>query len=231
MQIDHGFGWTQPDEIDWRDYAAEDYLPRLSIARVLQQKVLWNCKIVLDQLDKPHCAGFTGADFMNCLPVEGHETEATGDLFYYWCKQIDGEPNQENGTSIHSLMKVLKAAGRIKSYAFTTSLATVKDWIVTKGPVLVGSEWMDGMMEPVEGRVYPTGVSNGGHAYSFIGYDPATDIFTGLNHWGYDWGLGGRFLIGAKDFAQLAGQGVELAMAVELPASPLKPARGCLWGL
>lgn len=143
---------------------------------------------VLDQGDTPHCVGFTGADFENLAPVEDHVPGSVGDDLYYACKVVDGEPKAEDGSSIHSLVKVLKARGRIAAYAFMNDVATVKAFVRQSGPVMIGIDWTDGMFDPdANGFIAPTGALVGGHALTIVGDDPALDAAVILNHWG-DWG-------------------------------------------
>lgn len=216
------FGWVLPEIIDLRDFSVEDYLSRFqkfmgTLTTLVRREVVWDCDTVLDQGDTPHCVGYTGADFQNTLPTDSNMSAFGAEDLYRQCKIIDGQPGMENGSSIHSLMKVLRRYGRINAYAFTSSLTTVKLWILTKGAVLVGTNWFEGMGETdPQGFVHPTGKVVGGHAYSLIGYDPKTDTFTGLNHWGATWGLNGRFRITGREFSRLLVRGCELAMAVEL---------------
>jgi C1A family cysteine protease len=217
-----GFGWVKPTTIDIRDYHAEDYLSAWQkvvarFKRVAQIAKVWDCARVLDQGSTGHCVGFSGADFENTLPVFDNVGNQQGHALYYACKEIDGEPKAEDGSSVHSLAKVLKKIGRIKTYAFTSSLATIKTWLLTKGSVICGVDWYSGMMNPgATGFVYPTGAVEGGHAFILEGYDPKTDAFTILNSWSSSWSQNGRAKIKANDFAKLLPNG-EAMIAVELP--------------
>jgi len=95
-------------------------------------------------------------------------TNQDGHNFYYKCKIIDGEPNQENGSSVRSIAKVLKSAGRMNAYAFAASVAELKYWLLTqpRPPVIMGTTWTNNMFTPdADNIVHATGDVAGGHAY------------------------------------------------------------------
>jgi hypothetical protein len=173
---------------------------------------------ILDQGQTPHCVGFTGADWMNANPVDDHVQNAIGDEIYYDCKVKDGEPNQENGSSIHTLAKVLKARGRLSTYAFASSIDDVWKFILspTGGPICWGIGWTNSMFS-VDGNgfVVPSGSDVDGHAIIQYGVDG--DVALMRNHWGTGWGLGGDFKMHKADLAERLSNGGEALAAVELP--------------
>lgn len=175
---------------------------------------------VLDQGDTPHCVGFTGADFLNLDPVEDHVANSVGDDIYDECKIIDGEPGVQDGSSIHSLAKALKARGRIGAYAWISAVDTVKAYVRNHGPVPIGIDWTDDMFEPnAQGFIAPTGAIAGGHAITIVGDYADLDAALVLNHWG-DWGpLHGYFLMKWHDLGTLlsASRGGEAVAMLELP--------------
>lgn len=181
--------------------------------------VLWKIQTILDQGQTGHCVGFTGADFLQDDPVMDTGVDnALGDAIYYECKVIDGEPKGENGSNMRSLGKALKNRGRIAGYAFATSMDDVTSWLLTKGPVLCGTDWYTGMFSPdANGFVKPTGTVAGGHAWSLIGYDPKTKVFTAQNHWGTNWALSGLFKVNYTDLAALLAGTGEAMVTLELP--------------
>lgn len=173
---------------------------------------------VLDQGDTPHCVGFGNAQFGNTDPVNDKFTNADGDAIYYEAKVIDGEPKQEDGSSVHSGIKALKNRGRVGTYAWSTSLAEIKQWVLTSGPMVIGTDWYNDMFNPdANGFVTPTGGVAGGHCYVIVGWDENDDV-TFLNSWDATWGLGGRFKMKASDFNVLVtADGFEGCAVVELP--------------
>jgi hypothetical protein len=183
-------------------------------------QVIWPCTEQLDQGQTGHCVGFGSAQWCDTLgtdQLDDHYLDVDGHKIYYECKIIDNEPKAENGSSVHSAAKVLKARGRIKNYAWTASLDEIKQWLLTKGPVLVGTDWYAGMFTPdAQGVIHPTGNVEGGHCYVLAGYDPTTDLIELHNSWGSSWGVDGRARIPAAEFEMLAASNGEALVAVEL---------------
>jgi hypothetical protein len=181
--------------------------------------VSWsNVEPVLDQGQTPHCVGFSGAQWGNTLPINDKFDNEDGHKFYYTCKTYDGQPNQENGSSLRSLAKTLKAASRLTTYAFAATVDETLQWILTKGPVVFGTDWYTGMFNPdSKGIVRPTGFVEGGHAYLAIGYDPTTSMIEFLNSWSAQWGINGRFYMHKNDAVMIFSNRGEGLVAVELP--------------
>lgn len=180
--------------------------------------VLWDdSDVVLDQGDTGHCVGFGCAQFGNTQPVDDHWTNTDGHAVYYEAKVIDGEPKAEDGSSVHSGVKALKNRGRVGTYAWSDKIEDIKAWVLTKGPVIVGTDWQNDMFNPdSNGYVTPTGGIAGGHCYLIIGWDDADNI-TFLNSWSATWGKGGRFHMTATNFSKLITTGFEACAVIELP--------------
>jgi hypothetical protein len=171
---------------------------------------------VLDQGNTPRCVGFTGADWENALPVDDHVTNAAGDDIYAACKIVDGEPGQQNGSTIRSLAKVLQQRGRLKAYAFAAAIDDVWAFVSKSGPVCWGIGWTDSMFTPdASGLVVPSGPDVGGHAIIQYGVDGDDGLL--LNHWGTLWGTNGKFRMHKTDLAERLANGGEAMAAVELP--------------
>lgn len=177
----------------------------------------------LDQFYLSACVGFAGANALNC--AKGlHSRRQFNFVFgrrrgHYYLDNKDGITNYHNatvhdpfdwvypptdeGSSAIGLMKFWHQHGIITGYdwAFTFDqfLAALQ-----RQPVLIGTEWFTGMMEPdSQGRVQPAGRSLGGHQYL------ATEIIWNTRHigfqnsWGEDWGLDGRFYMQMADISEL----------------------------
>ena len=174
----------------------------------------------LDQGQTGHCVGFGWSQFLNTLGTDGiddHYADADGHALYYECKIIDGEPKQENGSSVHSGAKAVKARGRIQGYAWANTISEVEQWLLTKGPVTVGTDWWTTMFDPdPTGLINVGGKVEGGHCYVLDGYDPTTGLFRIQNSWGSSWGQNGYAYISMKDFGTLLDAQGEACVAVEL---------------
>lgn len=169
----------------------------------------------LDQGDTPHCVGDGWAQWGNTLPVGDYFTQPDADAIYYECKVIDGEPKQENGSDVRSGAKAMQARGRLLAYAFAGSIAEVRDYVSTTGPVVFGTDWTDAMFTPdANGVIAPNGPVAGGHCWLLIGEDG--DYGVALNSWGKGWGLNGRFKMLWTDLATLLARQGDACAAVEV---------------
>lgn len=181
--------------------------------------VTWNdTDPTLDQGQTPHCVGFGCAQWGNTLPVDDHFDNPAGDALYYEAKVIDGEPNQEDGSTVRSGAKALQNRGRLHTYAFAASLAEVIAWVDQHGPVIFGTDWYNDMFTPdPDGLVHPTGGIAGGHCYVCVGDLVSQGALLFHNSWGDSWGDHGLFHMKYADVvALLAAQG-DACAAVELP--------------
>lgn len=187
--------------------------------------VRWqNPEPVLDQGNYGTCVGNGVAQFGNTLPIDDKFVEADARAIYYEATVLDGSPDDPNapgggqqGATVRSGMQAYKNRGRISGYAFSVDLATLKKWVLTKGPLVIGSDWMNDMFNPdANGFVTPTGGVAGGHCWIIDEYDPANDVWGASNSWGKSWGVDGRFYLKGADFQYLLDQQGEAYTAVEL---------------
>lgn len=185
--------------------------------------VLWDdSDEVLDQGQTGHCVGFGFAQFGNTEPVDDNWSNSDGHALYYEAKVIDGEPKAEDGSSVHSGVKALKNRGRVGTYAWASTVDEIKAWVLSKGPVIVGTDWYNDQFKPdADGFVTPTGGIAGGHCYLIIGWDDSNNI-TFLNSWGSSWGKGGRFHMTADNFGHLINSDFEACAVVELPSASIE---------
>lgn len=181
--------------------------------------VVWSDPDQLNQGETNHCVGFGCTQFLNASPINDHRTNGDANNLYYAAKVIDGQPHQENGSSVHSGAKALQNLGRINTYVWGSTLDEIERWVLGHGPVIVGTTWTNDMFNPdTDGIVHPTGGTAGGHCYLMVGYDPGDKTFTFQNSWGADWGKDGYFKMAADDWGTLFGNGnAEACAAVELP--------------
>jgi hypothetical protein len=180
---------------------------------------IWPVDVRLDQGRTGHCVGFGGVDWMACAPVQdpGVKNQDGHDLYYWIKSNIDGEPGQENGSTVHSLAKALKIKGRLESYVWASNADEVRAWLLSRGPVVFGTDWTSDMFDPrTDGMVTPTGAVEGGHCYLCIGFHEGFFLF--LNSWGNGWGKDGMFIMQPSDVNKLLmADGAEAMAALELP--------------
>jgi hypothetical protein len=191
----------------------------------------------LDQGPTSQCTEFGGQYLLLAGPVQQPYYMKRGMLYRAnqlndeWPGTETDEPRYE-GSSVHALMKVLKAAGLIDRYVWAFEAETVRRWVLMKSPVVVGTDWLEGMNKTtpagfarVKGRVL------GGHCYILIGADERVKCPDGtkgafiiLNSWGKNWGYkdSGYAFISYRDMDRLIKRAGEAATAVEfLNATPI----------
>jgi hypothetical protein len=168
------------------------------------------------------CAGFV-ATAQAQAPSNPAITNADGIRIYQEAKVYDGQPGQENGSTIRSGGKALLHDEKvIAAYAFAT-YDQAKTWVQTKGPVVLGIDWYSGMFTPQAGVIYPTGTLAGGHCILWRGVDMGERCLL-RNSWGAEWGRGGDCYIEGSDLATLLNRGGEALVAVKsLPVPKSDP--------
>ncbi len=211
-----GFGRI-PSPYDSRDYELKTFIHK-TVESEQKTEQCWEFPLEpLDQYDQPHCVGFSMADFGINYPTPTKYTNKDGHNFYYLCKIKDGQPNMENGSDIRSAAKVLVDLNIIQGYAWAKTIEEVKWWLLNKGPLIVGTDWTEGMDTPDENNViHLTGNVLGGHAYLINEW--TKDNYIGIqNSWDGRWGKKGKAYISAKDFEKLLKRwGGEALTAVEI---------------
>ena len=205
-----------PSPVDPRDFKLSAFMP--ADLGDLSGSMAWPFNSApLDQEDWGHCVGFGGANFQINDPVQGACTNQDGHDLYYMCKAEDGEPFMENGSTVRSIAKVLQKVGRIKNYAFATTVDEITYWLLNHGPVIVGTWWTDGMCAPdADNVIHPDGQVRGGHCYLLNG-KTAAGYYRIQNSWGTRWGVNSESRISIADFQSLFVSGGEALSAVELP--------------
>lgn len=199
--------------------------PRPVVPPVSQR---WADLLQLDQKDTGHCVGFGWAQRFNHAEAVDHDaasfpgfTDVDAHAIYYECKKIDGNVGGiEGGSDTRSGAKAMKARGLLTNYAFATTTDEITAWLLTKGPVVVGTDWYEGMENPdTRGLIRVTGAVLGGHEYLLDGFDASPPTpgaeYIGQNSWGASWGDHGYFRIKVTDFAHLLATGGDACVVVE----------------
>lgn len=202
-----------------RNYPMALGLPEIAILPFYRYWRPW--KTALDQDGVGACVGFAGAGWMGASPTRTPVTNKTGFDLYAECKKIDGYPGE--GTWARVLLEVLRAQGRIANYLWAQTPADLRQWILLKGPVMVGTAWYDSMMDTDQyGFVHRRGTIIGGHEYLVTGYNRSRGVYRAINSWGTGWGQKGRFWVGEDDLhALIWTDWGDAAGVVEQPVRPL----------
>jgi hypothetical protein len=163
---------------------------------------------VIDQGQTNSCVGQTSKQWMQTAPRRTM-VGPSGWQIYQRCLQVDNIPGEgDTGTTLQAMLKVLQEQGRVSSYLWAESASDIKNWILLRGPVIVGTTLTTNMRDLKNGYMVPTGNPIGGHAYLIIGYSKSRDAFLMVNSWGMSWGFQGKAWIRFGDMdTLLRGQG------------------------
>jgi len=225
MRDAYGFG-RRLSPIDIRDYKLAAYMP--ADLGDLSGGKFWPFDAEpLDQKDEPECVGFAMANYGINAPIQDHYTNADGRAFYRMCKEIDGDDLP--GSTVRTAARVLKnVLMRISKFAFANSVDEISYWLLHNGPLIVGTEWTQGMLAPDEYNIiHPTGITLGGHCY-LLNEKTVSGHYRIQNSWDARWGQDGQAYISISDFADLFMDSGEAMTAVELPYPVTAKSSGCV---
>jgi hypothetical protein len=146
----------------------------------------------LDQGETPMCVGYAWDQFLRSEPLMT-ATGPYGPQIYHEAQLADEWPGEDyEGTSVRGGAKALLADTRLNRYVWAANALDVRDFLITTGTVVMGTDWRNGMFDPdpATGLLKLSGPVAGGHAYLLCGYDAPRDWFQMVNSWD-GWGLDG----------------------------------------
>jgi len=220
-----------------RKYKADDrdllhLIPHRSLSELFGWR-FWTSTGVLDQQGTAQCVGYSGFKYLTTGPIynrfPGHQPQ---DL-YAECLKVDEFPGEdwEGGTSVRALFKVFKRLGYVTGYQWAFDADTVVGHLLTKGPVVMGTNWYRDMFMPHNrtGYMSVSGPQDGGHAWLIVGVDRNRKNPDGtrgavrmINSWGKDWGQSGRAWLTIEDLDRLVKEEGEACVATEVKISALQ---------
>lgn len=172
-----------------------------------------------NQGDSPKCVGYAWAHWIEDGPVThaGKAPILSPDTIYSLAQKLDEWPGENyDGTSVRGGVKAVQSKGYVQSYLWAYDLKTLINTVLTMGPVVVGTNWYEGMFYPdANGLIKVTGRVAGGHCYVINGVDTVKKLFRIKNSWGREWGVNGRAYIRFSDMEQLIKRSGEVCLAVE----------------
>lgn len=190
----------------------------------------------LDQGPTSTCVGHAWKNFLRSKPIMTDKSGPSQYSIYRRACQLDpwpdndhealmadGDPGMAAGTSVRAGAKVLVEATRIEAYMWAFGLEDVVNWVLTQGPVVIGSNWYGSMMDTdKDGMVYilPGSAVVGGHAYLLRGVNTNTALATFENSWGDNWGKHGMFYMPFETLSRLLAEQGEACAAVETYPKP-----------
>jgi hypothetical protein len=176
----------------------------------------WEDLIVLNQGRTNHCVGFGWAGWGDSAPIEDKFKNTDANKIYYEAKVIDGQPNQENGSSVRSGAKAMKNRGKLNAYGFAKTISEIDEWLNNHGPVVMGTDWTNDMFTPdPTGLVHATGSVAGGHCW-LLRYKVTPITYRARNSWGTRWGAKGDFFIGVADLEMLLAAKGDACLSLEI---------------
>jgi len=238
-----GFGRRfMPDDRD-RNFLMRRMLPdarRLTLAT----KKTWGInKNALDQKQTGTCVGHAWKNFLRCAPIKSEKSPPSAFDVYRGAVTLDPWPDNDDeaelpdfdpgldaGTTVRAGAESVTAMGRLKSYVWAFSLQPAVEWVLTQGPVVLGTNWYSSFSDPDEEgvvRITATAEPVGGHAYLMRGVDTRRALARCCNSWGDEWGLSGDFFLPFRDLERLIHEDGEACSAVEkkLEAKAVMPPR------
>lgn len=214
----HGLGrLPAPDS---RDH--QHMLSAVTPKRADVSSKMWTPGAVLDQGNSSECVANAWTGFLEASPLRTSLVQFGGvesiHALYKAAQKVDEWPGEDyNGTSVRAGAKVLTTQGRLAEYLWAFDVDTMRRYVLSRGPVVVGTNWYEDMFYPEQHKKFlsPTGAMAGGHAWLVIGYSLARKSFRMVNSWGPSWGEKGRAWIKLDDMAKLIAESGEVCSAVE----------------
>lgn len=198
--MDYGLG--RLPSVDLRD---KNFPMKLALVQqTLPTYKYWKTGPVLDQGNQPFCVGYSWRQWLTTAPLMTR-SGPDAPTIYHEAQVNDEWPGEDyDGTSVRGGAKALEIRGHIATYLWATTKTELTEWVLTKGPAVVGTWWYSSMFTPnADGFVFPSGSLEGGHAYIIIGYNSLSKVYRCMNSWGSSWGQKGRFWIKEDDMHQL----------------------------
>lgn len=168
-----------------------------------------------DQGNTPQCVGYSAVHRIENSP---RTYPAAGPIIapkklYDFAQANDEWPGADyDGTSCRAGAKAALAFGFISEYQRVETMEDFKRLLLTRGGVIVGTDWTDDMFNPIwlkdragVGRwtLKPTGDLAGGHAWLVNGINLPGNVGRMLQSWGPSWGDNAHAWIDLDDLYDL----------------------------
>lgn len=185
----------------------------------------------MDQGNTGTCVGHGWCNFLRCAPIQTKALSHDAFNIYRaavlldpWkendneAKLPDGDAGLQSGTTVRAGAQAVAAMNDLTSYAWAFNLADTIQWVLTKGPVVLGTNWYQSMFNPdPSGRVSisPGTKLAGGHCYILRGANTKKTMGTFTNSWGNKWAKKGDFTMSFKDLERLILEDGEVCTAIQ----------------
>jgi hypothetical protein len=215
--------------LDWEprfDPKSKEYPIRATLRLAPKRNKLWRVGPIMDQGNEGACVGFGWAAeaFSTPVPVSlsrmktlvPQESNSFAKSVYVEAQKIDEwEGENYSGTSVLAGAKTMQSLRLLKEYRWAFSIDDVVDSVLSKGPVVLGIEWREGMYDAPNGVLTSFGAVVGGHCITAVGYRYKSEKLGGedgivlQNSWGIDWGINGLAVIKVSELAALLAKNGE----------------------
>ena len=215
-----------------RDFRDHQYLASaaLKVGRVGVSRRRWYVPAAWDQGDTSQCVAFSSLLYLVAGPVRNKRfTADDAPAFYDQLRLLDGLPMPHEGSTVRAAMKLMQSGGYLSSYLWAFDVHTAANWIIQRGPMVFGTDWLWSMFDTALYRgshfidFDPASGVAGGHAYAVAGVDiekrcpdGSKGAFYMQNSWGPSWGSKGRAWLPFVAAAALIAEDGEAACAAEL---------------
>ena len=192
----------------------------------LPTRKTWPIKAAaLDQGNTGTCVAHAWCNFLRAAPIQTNKgidelrwvIYDKAILLDEWTDN-DLDVDRQMGTSVRAGADAVMGMNRLKSYLWAFSLRPAIEWVLTEGPVVLGTNWYSSMMDPnpkgfieIKQDAYVVG----GHAYLWRGVDTKTGMARISNSWGDEWGKSGEAFVSLRDMERLIHEDGECCTAIE----------------
>lgn len=234
----HGFGRRFVADDRDRDYLMRRMLPDARRLTLATRKTWGISPKALDQGRTGTCVGHAWRNFLRCAPVRLNKSGPSEfDIYRSAVAQDpfpgnddesnlpDGHAGLDYGTTVRAGAEAVTSFGHLKSYVWAFALQPVVEWVLTEGPVVLGTNWYSSFQQPDAAgivRIRPSASVVGGHAYLLRGVDTRRALARCSNSWGDAWGVSGEFLLPFRDLERLIHEDGEACSAVQKRLSPVQ---------
>ena len=215
-------------KLDWRprfDERSRNFPISAVVRKTVRRKNrLWKVGPILDQGQEGACVGFGWTAEALATPVAVNlskvkarvprQPQPFAQYVYKFAKTIDEwEGEDYDGTSVLAGAKAMQTFALLKEYRWAFSIDEMIDGLISKGPVVLGIPWYEGMYEAPNGVLKVSGENVGGHCILAVGYTVSSQKLGGKpsvtlqNSWGKEWGINGLAEIEVSELEKLLKDG------------------------
>ena len=183
----------------------------------------WDDYAYLDQGPDGACVGFGTSGELAAEPNSVLNVDYTFAMgLYNEAKTIDEWPGEDyEGTSVLAGAKIAQRRGFYSGYLWAENELDMARTVSNYGPVIIGVDWYDGMMDPDKnGFLNMTGEVVGGHCVVVIGIDYQNGYYKIRNSWGKSWGDNGEAKITRATMSKLIAANGDVCKPVRVSIDP-----------